>query len=186
MYRVESQSRCRVAIRSMTTIVGRSTSPRGHWPRRDPRRRRPSPRADAAAPNHRPCSGYRLGRHGVGSLHHHSGCHRRCRASRDRGHHSTSLGPHNRRYKSCKPREDDLADHGNHLKAQPTGPYPDKPSTLGKMLPTHHRFQYISTASAEYLRSAFLVAQRHVSQHSVVAKGFSASIPHPLFPPTVL
>ncbi len=184
MYRVESQSRCRVAVRSMTTIVGRHASPRGNWPRRDPHRRRPCSRPRAAAPSHQPCSGYRWGSPSVRRLHHHPGRHRH--ASRSRGHHCASLGPSTRRYKSYKPCEDDLADHGNHLKAQPTGPFPDKPSSLRKMLPTHHRFQYISTASGRISALASSCRAAHVSWHSVVAKGCSAPFPHPLFPPTVL
>ncbi len=65
------------------------------------------------------------------------------------------LGPHTHRYNSYKPCEDNLADHGSHLRARVFRAFPDKQSSLSRMRPTQHWFQSISAASAENTRPVF-------------------------------
>jgi hypothetical protein len=122
MYRIESQSWRRAATRSKTIIVSTDPPARGALRPRASRYRHSRPRPYCPASRDHPRRRHRLGGPLARSRHH---CSRRnCAGMSNRGHRSASLGPQacwEQNHETC---EQDLANHGTHLKAQPAGPFP--------------------------------------------------------------
>ncbi len=142
MYGIESQSRRRAAIRSKTDTLVIDASSRGELrpPASHPRHHRFRPQRSAT--HDRPRPSHRLCSHRVGGRHHRS--RGNSDSTRDRRHRSASLSAEASRKKHHKTCEDDLTDHGSHLKARPAEPFTNNPSPIPKMRPEQHWFQFNS------------------------------------------
>src|SRR5256885_3656304 len=140
VYGIESQSRCRTAIRSKTDTLVIDASSRGELrpPASHPRHHRF--RAQRSSAHHRPRPSHRLCSYPVRGRHH------RSRGNIDSmgRHRPTPLSAEASRKKHHKTCEDDLTDHGSHLKARPAEPFLNNPSPIPKMRPEQHWFQFNS------------------------------------------
>src|SRR6266568_4740367 len=88
------------------------------------------------------------------------------------GHHPAPLTLRHNGERSCKTREDDPADHGIHLEAQPAGPFS---STIGMMRPAPHWFQFVACGDSQCCSCRSSPPSR--------AAGWSPVLPSPkLFP----
>jgi len=123
VYGIESQSRRRTAIRSKTD---RSSRGELRPPASHPRHHRF--RGPRSAAHHRPRPSHRLCSHRVGGRHHRS--RGNIDSTRNRRHCSAPLSAEASRKKHHKTCEDDLTNHGSHLKARPAEPFPNNPSPI--------------------------------------------------------
>lgn len=166
---IKPQSRHRAAIRWNGDVVSINASSRAVGSPDDPRCRRCRACAHRAAPNYHSRPGHGLRNRWLCGAR----CHSRSDSTRMRscGHHPAPLSLRHNGKRSCKTREDDPADHGIHLKAQPPGPFS---STIGMMRPAPHWFQFVACGDSQCSSCRSSPPSRAASQ-SIIA--FSQAFP---------